>query len=113
LAIWLRRADSHTVSKILGGSAERLNKGTASPAFQETASSVYHVVSGTGHSEIDGKTFEWKQGDTFCVPAWCKYQHFADPADTVYLYRFDDRPMLKALGFYRQGGVDVETLVSD
>ncbi len=88
-------------------------KGTTSPAIRETASSVYHVVEGAGHTVIDGEKFVWKKGDTFCVPAWHKYQHFADDAETVYLYRFDDKPMLKALGFYRMEGVDVETLVSD
>jgi gentisate 1,2-dioxygenase len=55
----------------------------------------------------------WKKGDTFCIPAWYKYQHFADEGETVYLYRFDDKPMLKALGFYRVDGVDLESLVSE
>ena len=80
---------------------------------QETASSVYHVISGTGHSEISGETIEWKQGDTFCIPSWHKYQHFAKDDETVYLYRFHDKPMLTALGFYRVAGVDTEKLISD
>ncbi len=101
------------VSKIIGGSAERLNTGTASPVAQETASSVYHIVEGSGYSQINDKKVEWKKGDTFCIPSWYKYQHFANPGETVYLYRFDDKPMLKSLGFYRTAGIDVETLVSD
>jgi gentisate 1,2-dioxygenase len=101
------------VSRILGGSAERLNAGCTSPAVRETASSVYHIISGTGHSVIDGQRFQWKQGDTFCVPAWNKYSHTADEGETVYLYRFHDKPMLNSLGFYRVEGCDVESLVSD
>lgn len=106
---------ARAVSKILGGSAERLSAGATSPAVRETASCVYHVISGSGHSQIDNKKIVWKQGDTFCIPAWHRYQHFAadDDMEKVYLYRFDDRPMLRALGFYRLEGVDVETLVSD
>jgi gentisate 1,2-dioxygenase len=100
------------VSLTLGGSAERLNAGCASPPVRETASSVYHIIQGQGHSEIDGKIFDWKQGDTMCIPAWHKYQHFADATEKVYFYRFDDKPMLKALGFYRVDGMDTETLVS-
>ena len=103
------------MSKTLGGSAERLNASTSSPKRQETASSVYHVIEGSGHSIIDGKRIEWKRGDTFCVPAWCQYQHFAngkDSDETVYLYRFDDKPMLEALGFYREAGVDTEKYAS-
>jgi gentisate 1,2-dioxygenase len=74
---------------------------------------VYHVIEGSGYTTIDGKKYSWRQGATFCVPAWQEYQHFADKDGKVYLYRFDDRPMLKALGFYRVDGVDVESLVSD
>ena len=101
------------MSKTLGGSAERLNAGRSSPAVQETASSVYHVVKGSGYTEINGEKFKWKANDTFCIPAWNKYQHFADPGQTVYLYRFDDKPMLKALGFYRVAGEDIEKYVSE
>ncbi|OCT54121.1 hypothetical protein CLCR_00185 [Cladophialophora carrionii] len=109
------KADGREVSRILGGSAERLNPGATSPAVRETASSVYHVVSGSGHSVINGQRIPWKQGDTFCIPAWNEYQHTAADglSEPVYLYRFHDKPMLKALGFYRVEGVDVETLVSD
>ncbi|TKA70414.1 hypothetical protein B0A49_06212 [Cryomyces minteri] len=108
-----KKADGRDVSLTLGGSAERLNKGTSSPSVRETASSVYHVISGRGYSEIEGKKYEWKQGDTFCVPSWHKYQHFTDGSETVYLYRFDDKPMLKSLGFYRVEGEDIESLVSE
>jgi gentisate 1,2-dioxygenase len=79
---------------------------------RETASSVYHVVAGSGYSTVGEEKFEWKQGDTFCIPSWYPYQHFAGAEETVYLYRFDDRPMLEALGFYRWEGMDTETLVS-
>ncbi len=69
----------------------------------ETASSVYHVVEGSGHTIIEGNKYLWKKSDTFCIPAWHRYQHFADEVETVYMYRFDDKPMLKSLGFYREG----------
>ena len=62
---------------------------------------------------IEDRKYEWKQGDTFAVPSWCKYQHFASGDDTVYLYRCDDFPMLERLGFYRVEGVNPELLVSE
>jgi gentisate 1,2-dioxygenase len=100
---------------VLGGSAERLDAGTSSPGIRETASSVYHVVSGRGYSIIgENNRITWGPGDTFCIPSWQRYQHFADlEGEQVYLYRFHDKPMLNALGFYRVDDVDVETLVSD
>lgn len=74
---------------------------------------MYHVIEGSGFTQIGDKTLRWRQGDTFCIPSWYLYQHFSDDGATVYLYRFDDKPMLNALGFYRVEGADVETLVSD
>lgn len=96
----------------MGGLAERVNAGKNSPAVLETASSVYHIIEGTGHTVIEGKEFTWKKGDTFCIPAWHRYQHFADKGETVYLYRFDDKPMLKSLGFYRVEGQSDESLIT-
>ena len=80
--------------------------------IQETASSVYHVIEGSGYSEIDGQKISWTKGDTFCVPTWNTYQHFANYKENAYLYRFDDKPQLKALGFYREAGVDSESYVN-
>lgn len=100
------------VSRILGASASRLMAGTASPKVQETASSLFHVIEGTGHSVINGEVYTWEKGDTFCVPSWHEYQHFAADSESVYLYRCHDMPMLKALGFYRTSVMDVEALVS-
>ena len=100
------------VSLTLGGLAERLNAGKTSPPVLETASSVYHVVEGSGHTMIEGKEYSWKKGDTFCIPAWHRYHHYANHGETVYLYSFDDKPMLKALGFYRVEGQSDNSLVT-
>ena len=74
---------------------------------------MFHTIEGSGYSIIDGKRYKWEKGDTFCVPAWHKYQHFADAGEPVYLFRCHDMPMLKALGFYRVAGDDVESLVCE
>lgn len=113
----LSRTDEkpNTVSRILGGAATRINAGKSSPRIQETLSSVYHVVEGSGHTTIGEEEFKWQKGDTFCIPSWYPFQHFASGKqgdEPVYLYRFDDKPMLTALGFYRTAETDVESLVS-
>jgi gentisate 1,2-dioxygenase len=100
------------VSRVLGGQAEKLDRDSISPLRRETSSCVYHVISGNGSTVLDDKTVVWKQGDTFCIPSWQRYQHKASAAETVYLYRFDDQPMLKALGFYRDEATDSDSLVS-
>lgn len=87
------------VSKAIGAQCERIDAGITTEAVRETTSAVYHVVDGKGHSTVGETTVEWVKGDTFTVPSWAKYSHHAD--DKTYLYRFDDRPMITALGFYR------------
>ncbi|KAI9925244.1 hypothetical protein MW887_006167 [Aspergillus wentii] len=107
------RSDGREVSRILGGCAERLNEGSSSPSRRETTSAVYHVITGSGYSIIGEQKLVWEKGDTFCIPSWYKYQHFGDSGETVYLYRFDDKPMIDALGFYRSEDTDVEALVEN
>ncbi|KAJ4136597.1 hypothetical protein NW768_004214 [Fusarium equiseti] len=101
------------IGRVIGASAERLLPCTTSPEIRETSSAVYHVIEGSGSTTVGNSVLKWKQGDTFCVPAWHRYQHQAGAEGQVYLYRFDDKPMLKALGFYRVEGVNAETYVSE
>lgn len=71
---------------------------------------MVHVIEGRGKSLIAGKEYTWQQGDTFCIPAWHEYQHYASDKGTVYLYVCHDQPMLKSLGFYRTNNEDIEAL---
>lgn len=98
--------DGSEVSRVLGGCAERIWAFTSSAPQRETTSAIYHVIAGRGRSVIGEKEYVWEEGDTFCIPAWYRYQHFAD-GETVYLYRFDDKPMIDALGFYRSEDMDI------
>jgi len=97
------------VSKIIGAQCERINPRTKTEPVRETTSAVYHVIDGNGRSVVGDKTIEWTKGDTFTVPSWQRYHHEA--TDRVYLYRFDDRPMITALGYYRNEKEDFYNLV--
>lgn len=97
----------------MGGAAEKIKAGSKSPLIQETSSSVYHVVSGSGYSVVNGEKIDWKKSDTFSVPSWTPYQHFSSGSEDTYLYKVDDKPMITALGFYRRSDDDVEKLVSE
>ncbi|RSH81656.1 uncharacterized protein EHS24_007836 [Apiotrichum porosum] len=96
--------EGEEVSKIIGAQCERLDAGAKTVPVQETTSAVYHCVDGQGRTKIGDKVIEWVKGDTFTVPSWQEYTHEAD-VDS-YLYRFDDRPMITALGFYRNATED-------
>jgi gentisate 1,2-dioxygenase len=70
---------------------------------RRTSSSVFVVLEGTGKTEINGKTFEWKPNDVFCAPAWSWYHHESTSGEAV-LYSVTDEPALKKLGFMRKQG---------
>ena len=52
-----------------------------------------YVVSGRGHSEIDGAEYPWEQGDLIVVDHWCWHQHFNDDktktARLIRVHNFD------------------------
>jgi gentisate 1,2-dioxygenase len=93
------RGHDGPISNVIGAAAERVDAETASPERRETAGIVYHVYEGRGTTTIGEKTIAWEHGDTFCVPAWTRYRHTA--ASDAYLFRFDDAPVLRAIGAYR------------
>jgi len=54
----------------IGASMQMLRAGESTRAHRHTGSFIYQVAKGRGHSIIDGKRFDWKERDIFCVPAW-------------------------------------------
>ena len=95
------RKTGASISATMGAQAERLSVGTSSPERRETASSIYHVVSGSGSTAVNGVTLEWNTHDTFVVPAWATFTHSNNESETSYLVRYDDVPLLRALDIYR------------
>jgi gentisate 1,2-dioxygenase len=88
------------ISRVIGAAAERVVGGGSSPTRRETAGVVYHVYKGRGFTIAGETRLDWEKGDTFCIPSWTPYRHEA--AKDTYLFRYDDRPVLEALGAYRR-----------
>lgn len=108
-----RTETGQPISKTLGAHAEKLNAGVSAQIPRESCSFVYHVVQGSGKTEIElsmeGRegiieTVEWMLGDTFAVPAWSKVRHYASPDNTVYFFVLSDRPALESLDMYLVDG---------
>jgi gentisate 1,2-dioxygenase len=78
-----------------------LRAGTHTRAHRHTASAVYHVAQGTGHSVVDGRRLDWARGDTFAVPTWAAHEHANDSGEDAVLFSFSDAPVLEALGLLR------------
>ena len=82
-----------------------LKPGGTTQSHRHSSTVFYHVFEGTGSTVMNGDTFEWKTGDGFVVPAWCTHHHQNATQDNVYLFTTSDRPIVEALGLYREEAV--------
>jgi gentisate 1,2-dioxygenase len=90
-----------SVVPALGCYLQMLRPGVRTRAHRETSSAVYHVVTGTGFTDIDGVRHPWGEGDFFAVPPRARHSHGNDGVAPALLYSVQDVPLLRALGFYR------------
>jgi gentisate 1,2-dioxygenase len=87
----------------IGASMQLLRPGEKTLAHRHTGSFIYQVAKGEGYSIIGGKRFDWKKRDIFCVPAWAFHEHGnASETDDACLFCFNDLPVMRALGLYRE-----------
>jgi gentisate 1,2-dioxygenase len=98
-AEYVHRNTGGALSRTIGAAAERIAGGASSPTRRETAGVVYHVYKGRGSTTVGTTSLHWEKGDTFCIPSWMPYRHEA--AKSTFLFRYDDRPVLEAIGAYR------------
>jgi 1-hydroxy-2-naphthoate dioxygenase len=71
-------------------------------AHRHTSTAVYHAFKGKGFTMIDDVRFEWEAGDSFTVPLWRWHRHGNECADQAVLFVINDRPVMDALGYYRE-----------
>jgi gentisate 1,2-dioxygenase len=83
----------------LGFTAMALTGGAITPV-RRSASSMFHVISGSGRSTVNGNEVVWQQGDSFSAPVFASITHEAD--GSAYLIRIHDRPLQEKLGFYEE-----------
>ena len=81
---------------------QMIRKGEKLKPRRVTGSSVFHVVQGKGRSIIEGKAFDWEKGDIIALPSWAEHAHSNTGTDDAILFSISDRPVLEALGFYRE-----------
>ena len=72
---------------------------------RQTASLIYTVLEGTGHSMIGEERFDWEPFDTFCVPGgqWVHHVNETPGGDAIFFVSSDE-PVLKTLHFYSRHG---------
>ncbi|OMQ23889.1 cupin domain-containing protein [Rhodococcus sp. D-1] len=90
-----------SVMPTMGARMQMLRPSEATKAHRHTGSVVYQVAKGVGHSIVNGRRFDWKKNDIFCVPSWAWYEHVnEDPAEDACLFSFNDFPVMRNLGLF-------------
>ncbi len=91
------------VMQTMGASIQLLQEKEHTKAHKHTGSFVYQCAKGHGYSVINGKRFDWKERDIFCVPSWAWHEHvnLSDAEDAV-LFSFNDLPVIEKLGLYQE-----------
>lgn len=85
----------------LGFTAMMLRQGKSVKPVRRSASAVFHVIAGKGHSTINGKRHDWSAKDVISAPVFAAIDHVAE-GDDAFLIRIHDAPLQEKLGFYEE-----------
>ena len=104
--IALEYTNPHTgeaVMKTISCWIQMLRPGVHTQAHRHVGSSVYCAFEGQGSTIIDDQRFDWQAGDLFVIPSWACHEHCnASTSERAILFSFNDSPVMKALGKYRE-----------
>jgi gentisate 1,2-dioxygenase len=89
----------------IGCRVARMPAGFTGLPRQQTASTIYHVVSGSGSTTVGEQRLDWSEHDVFCVPGWLPYRHRVEAGTDAVLFSFTDEPVLRSLGLYRENWI--------
>lgn len=92
-----------SVMPTMSAHMQLVRPGEATLAHRQIGNKIYTVAKGSGYSVIAGRRFDWTEGDIFCVPTWAWHEHAnASQSDDACLFSFNDFPVMRALGFFRE-----------
>jgi gentisate 1,2-dioxygenase len=92
--------------KTLGMSLLKLRPGFQGSLRRHTGSKLYCVLRGQGSTIVNGRQYDWVAGDFLAIAPWSWHQHTNQGVEEAVLFEVDDTPTLKALGFYREEGLE-------
>ncbi len=91
------------VMATMGAAMQLLRAGEHTKAHKHTGSTIYQCAKGKGYSVIEGKRYDWKEKDIFCVPSWTWHEHCnLSNSDNACLFQFNDLPTVKKLCYYQE-----------
>lgn len=87
----------------MGACIQMLRPGEHTKAHRHTGNVIYQAAKGAGFSIIDGRRFDWKEKDIFCIPSWAVHEHAnASSNEDAVLFSFNDFPVLHSLSLWME-----------
>jgi gentisate 1,2-dioxygenase len=86
----------------IGCRVQLIRAGERLKARRVAGSAVFCVVQGAGRTVIEGRAFDWGKGDILALPSWALHEHANTGSGDAILFSIHDRPVLEALGLYRE-----------
>ena len=81
-----------------------LRPGEETLPYRHTASTIFWVKEGSGHTDVDGQRLEWEKNDFFVVPNHRWRQIVNSGNGDAVLYSYTDAPLISKIGQYREQG---------
>jgi gentisate 1,2-dioxygenase len=81
---------------------QMVRKGERLKPKRVSGSSVFLVKQGKGRSVINGTPFDWEKNDIIALPSWAQHDYANTGSDDAILFSISDRPVIQALGLYRE-----------
>ena len=81
---------------------QMIRKGVRTRAHRQASSAVYYVFEGRGQTVVNGRPFDWSEGDFFVVPSYFWHEHANTGGEPAILFSLQDFPLMKSLGIYRE-----------
>jgi gentisate 1,2-dioxygenase len=85
--------------RTLGTLVAEIPPGKRSGAHRHVYEETNYVLSGQGYSIIEDRRYEWKKGDSLCIPLFGWHQHFNTGNEPARFLVHHDRPYMENLGF--------------
>jgi quercetin dioxygenase-like cupin family protein len=85
--------------RTIGTLVAEIPPGKRSGAHRHMYEETEYIISGQGYSIIEDQRYEWKKGDTLCIPVFAWHQHFNNGSATARFLVHHNRPYMKNMGF--------------
>ncbi len=90
-----------TVPTIMCG-VQMLRPKEKTKSHWHTPTGIFHAFRGKGATVINGTRYDWEAGDSFVIPLWHSHHHENMSNQEAILFLMTDKPVMEALGFYRE-----------